>query len=220
MNRNSIYTANIEHVPDIVLAYQKYQNNGIAPQDGDCIYEFTAHLPFTRMRSIDIQISLDSKCKHLQHHLSRSLIGNSYRKEHIRHLQPMIICFFDQEGSKYGYSSDRCEFPHVHGICVIHPSTKEAFLNITKRNYDGRFELIMPPPDFREITFGRTNNGTNGIMGFTDYALKSDKIKSRSDDNHFTFGVYPDNTSWNEYFSMIPESELRQHSFKKNSRIH
>ncbi|MFY4174777.1 hypothetical protein ACOQIX_27855, partial [Klebsiella pneumoniae] len=72
----------------------------------------------------------------------------------------------------------------------------------------------------REITFGRTNNGTNGIMGFTDYALKSDKIKSRSDDNLFTFGVYPDNTSWNKYFLMIPESELRQHSFIKNKKMH
>lgn len=220
MNRNSIYTAHVEHVSDMVLAYQKYQNDGIASQYDECIYEFTGHFPFTRMRSSEIQLGLGSNCNHLQHQLSRSLIGNGYRREHRQHLQPMIICFFDQEGSRRGHSSDRCEFPHVHGICVIHPSTKEAFMRITKRNYDGRFELITPPPDFREITFGRTNNGTNGIMGFTDYALKSDKIKSRSDDNLFTFGVYPDNTSWNKYLSIIPESELRQHSFIKNKKMH
>lgn len=220
MNRNSINTAHVEHVSDMILAYQKYQNHGIASQYDECIYEFTGHFPFTGMRTSELQLSLDSKCNHFQHHLSRSLIGNNYRKEHRQHLQPMIICFFDQEGSRYGYSSDRCEFPHVHGICVIHPSTKEAFLKKTKRNYVGRFELITPPPDFREITFGRTNNGTNGIMGFTDYALKSDKIKFHSGENIFTYGIYPCNTSWNDYFSMIPESELRQHSFIKNNKMH
>ena len=220
MNRNSIYQAYVEDVSDKILAYQKYQNNGIAPQDGDCIYEFTAHLPFTRMRSIDIQISLDSKCNHLQHNLSRQLLGNNYRKVNLHRMQPMMVCFFDQEGSRYGYSSDKSVFPHVHGFCVLHPSTKDAFMKITKRNYDGRLELINSISGFREITFRPTGNDTYGIMGYTDYALKYDKIKSRSDDNHFTGEIYPQQSRWNMHLNIIPESELRQHSFIKNKKMH
>ena len=181
---------------------------------------FTAHLRFTHRRSSEIQYSLDGSCNHLQHDLSRSLIGNSYKKKHIQYLQPMIICFFDQEGSMVGISSDTCEFPHVHGILILHPSTLDAFMKITKRNYDGRLELKKQTYDFREITFKTTNNDTNGIMGLIDYYLKNDKIKSRSGDNIYSYGIYPSNTSWGNHLAMIPESELRQHNFIKKSKMH
>lgn len=210
----------MEHVSDVTLAYQNFQNKGVPQEENIYIYEFTAHLRFTNRRSSEIQHTIDDMCNHLQHQLSRLLLGNNYRKKNLQPLQPMIICFFDQEGSRLGISSDRCEFPHVHGICVLHPSTKDAFMEITKRNYDGRFELKTIPSDFREITFAPTNNDTNGIMGFTDYALKNNKIRSRSGDDLFTYGIYPRNESWNNHFEKIPESELRKHNFIKKSRMH
>ncbi len=159
-------------------------------------------------------------CNHLQHDLSRSLIGNGYKKKHKQYLQPMIICFYDQDGSRQGISSDRCEFPHIHGILILHPSTLDDFMKITKRNYDDRLELRRQTNEFREITFKPTHNDTNGIMGLTDYFLKNDKIKSRSGDNIYSYGIYPSNTSWDNHLKLIPESELRKHKFVKKRRMH
>lgn len=213
MKNTALYKAPVEHISDLLHAYQYYQHNGNVPENLRNIYEFTGHLHFTNRRSTELQFQMNEIANHLHNQLCRSLLGNSYRKLQKQRFQPMIICFFDQEGSREGVSTDKCEFPHIHGLCVIHPHTDDDFYKLTEPSSGNRFRLKQAISGFRDITFKPTENDTNGIMRFTDYCLKSDKIKSHSGNNIFTYGVYPKNNKWTVYLNEISEKDLRKHNY-------
>ncbi|MBX8783619.1 hypothetical protein HBA94_07565 [Ochrobactrum sp. GRS2] len=207
INYKNLRNAEVTHGLNLINAYQDYQYSATSI-DTTCIYEFTGHLQPTSWNSTNIQFSIGKKNNHLHHQICRSLVGNNYKKLFKHRLQPMMICFYDQEGSRYGVSSKQCEFPHIHGLLIIHPSTKENFMKIVELDNNNRLRLKTKNSNFRQVTFSPVYGGIEGIKKFIDYCYKSDRIKARTGESIYKDGVYPKNPSWDNYFYNIPNAEL------------
>lgn len=229
MKQTDYYQAFPVHILNLINAYHNYQYHGHYLYQGrslestlahdHCIYEFTALLKSSNKRTIDIQSEIDDQCNNLQTHISRLLLGNNFSKPNKNRLQPMLIGFFDFEGSRQGRIPNRCNIPHIHGFLVLHTKSKDKFRDFITSYDVRRLQLINIPSEFKEVSFQRiyrgnkgkiqkTGNEIEGITKFADYSLKSDKLLQRKGENSAIVSVYPKNKRWEEYFRSLSNREL------------
>lgn len=230
VNQTEYYNALSVHNLNMINAYHDYQyetepwktlDSTLAFDD--CVYEFTALLQSSNKRTVDIQSDIDEPCKNLQIQLSRMLLGNSFSKPNKNRLQPMLIGFFDFEKSRHGIIPTRCNIPHIHGFLVIHNKTKDKFKHLIEKQDDNRLKLLKIPPEFKCVSFQRiyyknraglqTNgNEIEGIIKFSDYSLKSDKLLQKIGDNSSIPVVYPKNKRWKTHYDNLPDMELNKYN--------
>lgn len=222
MIKENYYESLVTHVPNLMNAYHRFQY----PQEqwrtledtlsqGQCIYEFTAHINKTNIKITDLQFEVDKMCSHFQSHLSRQLLGNKWKNTNKLHLQPMLITFFDHEGTRQFKKTEHALYPHIHGLTLLHDETLDRFMNITfekpneSEKPNRRRYLPHKSWGFQEISFGNVFNGVNGLKTFSDYCLKFDKMAQASGDGIFTMDKYPkSNNRWNAFFEEFPDREL------------
>lgn len=219
MNKEFYYEELVTHVPNLMNAYGRFQHQSEPEQTwsleneikrGQYIYEFTAHLNNTDRRTADIQFGLDKMCSDFHSHLSRLLLGNNWRITKNVNKQPMMVCFFDHEGTKQRKRLDRSVYPHVHGLIVIHDTTLPQFMGMTYNRTNERRYLLQQPRAFREVSFKPVYDGIDGLKRFVSYGLKFDKTNEKSGNNIYTLDVYPKaNKDWNTYLKEISEGNLR-----------
>ena len=174
------------------------------------ISEFTAHINNTDRRTTELQFGLDKMCSDFHSHISRQLLGNNWGISKNLHKQPMLVCFFDHEGTRQRKRLDRSVYPHVHGLMVIHSNTLDRFIDITEERASERRYLLQKPWAFREVSFNPVFDGVEGLKRFVNYSLKFDKTNEKSGNNIFTLDMYPKaNKDWNTYLKEISEGDLR-----------
>lgn len=219
MNKEFYYDELVTHVPNLMNAYGRFQHQSEPEQTwsleselerGQHIYEFTAHLNNADRTTTELQFGLDKMCSDFHSHLSRLLLGNNWRTPKNVNKQPMMICFFDHEGTKQRKCLGRSVYPHIHGLMVIHDTTLAKFMDMTEENEKKRRYLLQKQWAFSEVSFKPVYGGIEGLKRFVDYSLKFDKTNEKSGNNIYTLDVYPQkNKDWNIYFSEIPETDLR-----------
>lgn len=212
----------VTHIPNLMNAYGRFQyhsepdkiwslGNEIDHQKH--VYELTAHFNNTDRRTTELQFGMDKMCCDFHSHLSRSLLGNNWTITKNLHKQPMLVCFFDHEGTRQRQSLARSVYPHIHGLLLIHDATFEKFIDITEKRPNERRYLLQKPWAFKEVSFKPTFNGVEGMKEFVSYALKFDKTSAKSGNNLFPWDIYPkSNKKWNSALNEIPENELRYYS--------
>ena len=219
MNKEFYYDELVTHVPNLMNAYGRFQHQSEPKQTwsleselerGQHIYEFTAHLNNADSRTTELQFGLDKMCSDFHSHLSRLLLGNNWGISKNLHKQPMMICFFDHEGTKQRKCLGRSTYPHIHGLMVIHATTLAEFKNMTEERTGERRYLMQKQWAFREVSFKPVYDGIEGLKRFVDYSLKFDKTNDKSGNNIYTLDVYPQkNKDWNTYLKEISEGHLR-----------
>lgn len=219
MRKELHYKELVTHVPNLINAYGLFQyqaqpswmwslENEILR--GQCIYEFTAHLNNKEGSTTELQFGIDKMCRDFHSHLCRQLLGNNWTISKNLRKQPMLVCFFDHEGTRQRKLLERSQYPHVHGLMIIHRTSVARFMDLTIEYTNGRQHLLQKPWAFREVSFKPVFAGVEGLTRFVDYALKFDKTSEKSGNNIFTLDVYPkSNREWNTFLSEMPENDLR-----------
>lgn len=232
MKQTEFYQTLPVHFLNLINAYHNFQYHDHYLYQGrslestlahdHCIYEFTALLQSSNKTTVDIQYGTDSHCKNLQIHISRLLLGNNFAKPNKNRLQPMLIGFFDFEGSRQGKIPKRCKIPHIHGFLVLHTKTKDKFRDLITSYDVRRLKLINIPSEFKEVSFQRiyrgnkgkiqkTGNEIDGIIKFADYSLKSDRLLQRYGEYSSIVSVYPKNKRWENYFNSLSAATLNKY---------
>jgi hypothetical protein len=123
--------------------------------------------------------------------LSAAIIDKDPRKR--KKLQPLIHVSFDVEGGRARKFVSNPEIPHLHGIALIHPQTKEHFeraldSGIISKSIDGMTECVK----YEKVSY--TNKAMNKIA---TYCLKYTSVLKGNNVNY----------SPNDFFPLLPPAK-------------
>ncbi|MDM9647116.1 hypothetical protein [Rhizobium sp. S163] len=129
------------------------------------LYFFTAHLKYKMLpNSSSKQEYAMNAFRKYYIEMQRELIEHSRQTV----MQPLTYVAYDVEGSRYNSPAIDAQIPHLHGLMLLHPKTRDNFVRALEakmltKNSDGSIE---------KVTFEAHRGGLEDLSRIVDYTIK------------------------------------------------
>ncbi|MDR6819576.1 hypothetical protein J2X76_004768 [Neorhizobium sp. 2083] len=208
---NSIRLASIDHSIDLIKSKINYEMNNpnyIGPsteQDyiSKCLFALTVSTPPSRAWAplYKAQENARSSFSALYAKELRLWgIRNKKLNKRNANLQPLVMTFFDVEGSRHSQGGKGATMPHYHGIVLLHHDTVEEFLqHLTRNELDRSYSKSKPTYDFSSIHL-QPLPSYNDARRFLEYSTKYSKIIDDYRINHSHSIILPEESKYFSFF--------------------
>jgi hypothetical protein len=115
-------------------------------------------------------------------------------------LQPLVMTFFDVEGSRHSQGGKGATMPHYHGIVLLHHDTVEEFLrHLTRNELNRSYSKSKPTCDFSSIHL-QPLPSFDDTRRFLDYSTKYSTIIADGRINHSPSNIYPEKSKYYPFY--------------------
>ncbi|MCQ1772875.1 hypothetical protein NOI24_16315 [Neorhizobium galegae] len=130
-------------------------------------------------------------------------IENTKLNKRNAHLQPLVITFFDVEGSRHSQAATTATMPHYHGVILIHHDAIHEFLrHLTRNQLDGTYGMSKPSSHFSSIYLQPLPTFADAER-FLGYSAKYTKHNADTNNNYNLTGYYPEKSKYFPFYEYV-----------------